>query len=60
MKTWSAVNSESPTIYIRSTYELIRVDLNEVEYIESVENYIRIHFYQWQVYYGPDAFEKNP
>ena len=40
----NAVNPESPTIYIRSTYELIRVDLNEVEYIESVENYIRIYF----------------
>lgn len=40
----NAVNPESAIIYIRSTYQLIRVDLNEVEYIESLENYIRIHF----------------
>jgi len=39
-----SVNPESAIIYIRSTYQLTRVDLNEVEYIESLENYIRIHF----------------
>ncbi len=39
-----AVNPEPPTIYIRSTYELTRIDLTEVEYIESLENYIRINF----------------
>jgi len=39
-----ATNPEPPTIYIRSTYELTRIDLTEVEYIESLENYIRINF----------------
>src|SRR4030095_14301088 len=39
-----ASNPDPPTIYIRSTYELTRIDLNEVEYIESLENYIRINF----------------
>ncbi len=39
-----AANPEPPTIYIRSTYELTRIDLTEVEYIESLENYIRINF----------------
>jgi len=38
------VNPESAIIYIRSTYQLVRVNLDEVEYIESLENYIRIHF----------------
>ena len=40
----NAASPEPAIIYIRSTYELTRVDLNEVEYIESLENYIRIHF----------------
>jgi DNA-binding LytR/AlgR family response regulator len=40
----NAVNPESAIIYIRSTYQLVRVNLDEVEYIESLENYIRIHF----------------
>ena len=40
----NAASPESAIIYIRSTYQLIRVDLSEVEYIESLENYIRIHF----------------
>jgi two-component system, LytTR family, response regulator len=35
--------SHSGTIYIRSAYQLIKVDLDEIEYIESVENYIKIH-----------------
>ena len=39
-----ATNPEPATIYIRSTYELTRIDLGEVEYIESLENYIRINF----------------
>jgi len=39
-----ATNPEPATIYIRSTYELTRIDLAEVEYIESLENYIRINF----------------
>lgn len=32
------------TIYIRSAYEKIRIDLNDIEYIESFENYVKIHF----------------
>ncbi|MEP7376677.1 MAG: LytTR family DNA-binding domain-containing protein [Chitinophagaceae bacterium] len=31
------------TIYIRSTYQLVKINLNEIEYIESVENYSKIH-----------------
>jgi len=30
-------------IYIRSSYQLVKVNLNDVEFIESVENYIKIH-----------------
>ena len=32
------------TIIIKSAHEIILVDFNDIEYIESVENYIRIHF----------------
>jgi two-component system LytT family response regulator len=31
------------TIYIRSTYQLVKINLDEIEYIESAENYIKIH-----------------
>jgi two-component system, LytTR family, response regulator len=40
------VNPESQmgeTIYVRSTYHLVKINLNEIEYIESMENYIKIH-----------------
>ena len=30
-------------IYIRSSYQLVKVSLNDIEFIESVENYIKIH-----------------
>ncbi len=30
-------------IYIRSSYQLVKVNLNDIEFIESVENYIKIH-----------------
>ena len=33
-------------IYIRSTYHLFKINLDEIEYIESVENYIKIHLSQ--------------
>ncbi len=31
------------TIYVRSTYHLVKINLNEIEYIESMENYVKIH-----------------
>jgi two-component system, LytTR family, response regulator len=32
------------TVFVRSNYELIRIELDEIEYVESFENYIKIHF----------------
>jgi two-component system, LytTR family, response regulator len=34
------------TIYIRSTYHLVKINLDEIEYIESMENYSKIHLSQ--------------
>lgn len=34
------------TIYFRSTYHLVKINLNEIEYIESMENYSKIHLSQ--------------
>jgi two-component system, LytTR family, response regulator len=39
-------NSESPSqefLYVHSEYKLKKIDLNEIEFIESLEDYIRIH-----------------
>lgn len=40
----NTADQHSDVIYVRSMYQLIRVQLDEVEYIESMENYIKIHF----------------
>ena len=40
--------SESKII-IKSAHEIIWVNLNEIEFIESVENYIRIHYISGEV-----------
>ena len=34
------------TIFIRSTYHQVKINLNEIEYIESMENYSKIHLSQ--------------
>jgi two-component system, LytTR family, response regulator len=30
-------------LFVRSEYQLVKIDLNEIEYIESVEDYLKIH-----------------
>jgi DNA-binding LytR/AlgR family response regulator len=30
-------------LFVRSEYQLIKIDLNEIEYIESVDDYLKIH-----------------
>ncbi len=30
-------------LLVRSEYQLVRIDLDEIEYIESVEDYLKIH-----------------
>jgi two-component system, LytTR family, response regulator len=38
-----ATNEELDSLFVYSEYRLIRIPLNEIEYIESLEDYIRIH-----------------
>ena len=38
-----ATNEEADSLFVYSEYRLIRIPLNEIEYIESLEDYIRIH-----------------
>ena len=38
-----AINEEEDNLFVYSEYRLIRIPLNEIEYIESLEDYIRIH-----------------
>ena len=40
-KTTAASNEEY--LYVYSEYKLVKIDLNEIEFIESLEDYIRIH-----------------
>jgi DNA-binding LytR/AlgR family response regulator len=38
-----AANEETENLFVYSEYRLIRIPLNEIEYIESLEDYIRIN-----------------
>lgn len=54
----------SESLLIRSSYELIKVDLDEIEYIESMENYIKVHLTQdkpiWSLIPLKKIIEKLP
>ncbi len=39
----NTVKKETDTIFVRSEYQLIKINLDEVEYIESLDDYIKIH-----------------
>lgn len=39
----NAAASNEEYLYVYSEYKLIKIDLNEIEFIESLEGYIRIH-----------------
>jgi two-component system, LytTR family, response regulator len=36
-------NATSEALFVRSEYQLIKIELNDIEYIESPEDYIKIH-----------------
>jgi two-component system LytT family response regulator len=36
-------NDPSDTVFVRSEYRLVKIDLNEIEYVESLEDYLKIH-----------------
>ncbi|MFC0515848.1 LytR/AlgR family response regulator transcription factor [Mucilaginibacter angelicae] len=37
------LNNTNESLYVQSEYRILKIDLNTIGYIESVENYIRIH-----------------
>ena len=37
-------NVITESIYVRSEYQMVKVELDKVEYIESLDDYIKIHF----------------
>jgi DNA-binding LytR/AlgR family response regulator len=39
----NSVASKEEYLYVYSEYKLVKIDLNEIEFIESLEDYIRIH-----------------
>jgi two-component system LytT family response regulator len=42
-RTNEKLNNTDESLYVHSEYRVVKIDLNAIEYIESVENYIRIH-----------------
>jgi DNA-binding LytR/AlgR family response regulator len=43
---WKArrvMESETGSLFVRSEYQLVKIDFKNIEYIESVEDYIKIH-----------------
>jgi two-component system LytT family response regulator len=38
-----ATTPENEYLFVRSEYRLLKIDINSIEYIESLEDYIRIH-----------------
>lgn len=39
----NSAEAEDEFLYVYSEYKLIKININEIEYIESLEDYIRIH-----------------
>jgi two-component system, LytTR family, response regulator len=39
----NAAASSEKYLYVYSEYKLVKIDLNEIEFIESLEDYVRIH-----------------
>jgi two-component system, LytTR family, response regulator len=39
----NSVTSSEEHLYVYSEYKLVKIDLNDIEFIESLEDYIRIH-----------------
>ncbi|WDF75961.1 LytTR family DNA-binding domain-containing protein [Mucilaginibacter sp. KACC 22773] len=37
------LNTADESLYVHSEYRIVKIDLSAIEYIESMENYIRIH-----------------
>lgn len=40
----AAEDKHDPFLFVRSEYRLVKIPLNDVDYIEGLEDYIRIHF----------------
>jgi DNA-binding LytR/AlgR family response regulator len=41
--TNETLNNTGKSLYVHSEYRVVKIDLSAIEYIESMENYIRIH-----------------
>lgn len=42
-KTLSVPNAEQQSIYVHSEYRVVKIILNAIEYLESMEDYVKIH-----------------
>jgi two-component system LytT family response regulator len=44
-KTTFAKDGEDESLYVYSEYRMVKIELKEIEYIESMEDYIKIHLH---------------
>ena len=44
LQTLAENNKTGSHLFVRSEYNLVKIELDEVEYIESLEDYLKIHF----------------
>jgi len=47
------------SLYVYSEYRMVKIDLADIEYIESMEDYIKIHIENQKNYTNPGAAQKD-
>jgi hypothetical protein len=55
----SEIKSDDKYLFIKSEYKILKIDLDDIKYIESMREYLRIHNRKPNASYGSDEYEKN-
>ncbi len=57
--TSTKVESDDKFLFIKSEYKILRINLSDIKYIESMREYLRIHIGKPASGYDPDEHEKD-